>query len=334
VEVAIQVPVRVCDVGGWTDTWFAGRGRVCSLAVGPGVSVVARATPGRGQVAFELVDYQVEFGHDAVPAEHRLLAAAVGEAGALREDDVVLRIASAVPPGSSLGTSAAVCVGVIAALDAVRGQSRPPEALARAAHRAEVGHLGRESGVQDQIAAAHGGANLIVIDPYPAVSRQAVSLSAPTVRALDERLVHIAYGTPHDSSAVHEQVIAGLTQEGPAAARLEVLRARAADAADALAAGDVDRYGEVLTAATDGQAALHPALLSGDARELIEVARSHRATGWKVNGAGGEGGSISVLCRSEEEARAVGAEATRLGHRPLDLRLAPAGARAVPSRSA
>jgi D-glycero-alpha-D-manno-heptose-7-phosphate kinase len=37
-------------------------------------------------------------------------------------------------------------------------------------------------------------------------------------------------------------------------------------------------------------------LISQDARQVIEIARSYGALGWKVNGAGGEGGSITLLC--------------------------------------
>ncbi len=40
--VVATAPVRVADVGGWTDTWFGAPGRVCHLAVGPGVRVEAR----------------------------------------------------------------------------------------------------------------------------------------------------------------------------------------------------------------------------------------------------------------------------------------------------
>jgi D-glycero-alpha-D-manno-heptose-7-phosphate kinase len=29
---------------------------------------------------------------------------------------------------------------------------------------------------------------------------------------------------------------------------------------------------------------------------VIEIAREHGALGWKVNGAGGEGGSLTLLC--------------------------------------
>jgi D-glycero-alpha-D-manno-heptose-7-phosphate kinase len=44
------------------------------------------------------------------------------------------------------------------------------------------------------------------------------------------------------------------------------------------------------------QARLHPALISPDAWRVIEIARSHGAAGWKVNGAGGDGGSVTILC--------------------------------------
>ena len=79
----MHVPVRVCDVGGWTDTWFAERGRVCSLAVGPGVSVRASATPGDGAVTVDALDYDITFTVGSEPPEHRLLADAIREAGAV-----------------------------------------------------------------------------------------------------------------------------------------------------------------------------------------------------------------------------------------------------------
>jgi len=47
---------------------------------------------------------------------------------------------------------------------------------------------------------------------------------------------------------------------------------------------------------TEAQAQLNPALVSDDARRIIEIARAHGALGWKVNGAGGDGGSITLLC--------------------------------------
>lgn len=327
-RVRVDVPVRVCDVGGWTDTWFAGHGRVCSLAVEPGITVEAQVGTGSatGPVSITLVDFDLTFTVGAEPAEHRLLAEAVRESGATDGADVALTVRSAVPPASSLGTSGAVCVGVVAALDGLRGELRPPASLASAAHRAEAGRLGRESGVQDQVAAAFGGANLLAIGPYPEVEVHRLALPRAATEALQARLVHVAYGEPHDSSAVHGEVIAALTDEGPSAPRLERLRQVADDAAAALATADLDGYGRALTAATDAQAALHPSLVSPEAHDIIALARSCGASGWKVNGAGGAGGSLSILSaegrREELLERLHGA-----GLAPLDLRLAPAGAR-------
>lgn len=321
-SVTIAVPVRVCDVGGWTDTWFAERGRVCSLAVGPGVTVTASAQPGTGEVTIGLADGTTVVA-GAEPPEHRLLGAAVAEAGDLGALDVRIDVAAAVPPGSSLGTSAAVCVALVAALDAVRGDVRSASDLAAAAHRAETDRLGRQSGVQDQLAAAHGGVNLIEVDPYPRARVRPLAIPA----GLDGRLVHVAYGGAHDSSAVHEQVIAELEEEGAASPRIERLRQLALEAERALGAADLDAYGAVLTAATDAQASLHSALVSPAAHELIDVARSAEASGWKVNGAGGAGGSISILCREALDVERVADQARGLGHLPLDLHLAPRGAR-------
>ena len=62
-----------------------------------------------------------------------------------------------------------------------------------------------------------------------------------------------------------------LAGEGPSSPRLERLRLLADEAVHALVAGDLDGYGRVLTEATEAQAALHPALISDAAVELLEI---------------------------------------------------------------
>ena len=51
-----------------------------------------------------------------------------------------------------------------------------------------------------------------------------------------------------------------------------------------------------MIANTEAQARLHPDLVSADAWQVIDIAQRHGALGWKVNGAGGEGGSVTILC--------------------------------------
>ena len=81
--------------------------------------------------------------------------------------DLEITVRCALPAGSAAGTSAAVVVALLGALDALTPGRLSPADIAAAAHRIETEGLGLQSGVQDQIASAHGGINLVVIDTYP-----------------------------------------------------------------------------------------------------------------------------------------------------------------------
>jgi D-glycero-alpha-D-manno-heptose-7-phosphate kinase len=64
---------------------------------------------------------------------------------------------------------------------------------------------------------------------------------------------------------------------------------------DAVYAAEFSALGRSMARNTAAQAALHPDLVSKDAATVIDVAKQHGALGWKVNGAGGEGGSVTLL---------------------------------------
>jgi D-glycero-alpha-D-manno-heptose-7-phosphate kinase len=236
-------------------------------------------------------------------------------------------VASSVPPGSGLGTSASVVVALIAALQALAGDVADPATLARAAHEIETVDLGFQSGVQDQIAAAYGGSNLITVDRYPEVNVRALDPAPATWDALARRIVTVYLGAAHRSSAVHETVIAHLTaaNEEPL---LAPLRAAAKRAAAALVAGNLGGYGQAMIANTDAQAALHPSLVNPVARQVIEVAERHGAAGWKVNGAGGDGGTVTIV--GPDDAGELGHVLTSIaGLTVVPLRPAREGARIV-----
>lgn len=55
--IRAAAPTRICDIGGWTDTWFAGHGKVFNLAVFPTVDVTVNVhRPGvlAGRVALDV----------------------------------------------------------------------------------------------------------------------------------------------------------------------------------------------------------------------------------------------------------------------------------------
>ena len=46
---ACVAPIRICDNGGWTDTWFAGHGKVFNIGVYPYVEVQIEVLPREAQ---------------------------------------------------------------------------------------------------------------------------------------------------------------------------------------------------------------------------------------------------------------------------------------------
>ncbi len=338
-----RAPLRINDLGGWTDTWFAGSGRVLNLAVRPSVEVEIRVFPNprrtsaRVEIRAENYGERFAFNPDRPKKEpHGLLQYAVASLPPESGVRLEISIYSGVPAGISVGTSASVCVGLIGALDELRGGKAGRKTIARLAHLVETRGLGLQSGLQDQIAATWGGISLIEMSAYPKARVSPVRLAPGIRNELERRLTLVYLGAPHRSSSMHEEVIAALEAGGPgmkfirAMARIPVL------ARKRLEAGDFEAYGEAMIRNNEGQRGLHPGLISRDADAIAAVARTFGAAGWKVNGAGGEGGSLTILAsasdaKRREMIRAI--EGLGRGIRVIPISLARTGVEAwtVPS---
>jgi D-glycero-alpha-D-manno-heptose-7-phosphate kinase len=307
--ITATAPIRICDLGGWTDTWVARRGCVLNIAVEPLVEVQLQVWPrdtSRPAVTIEAANYGMRYAPDLDAAEwgpHPLLEGALRTIRPPADVETVATVRSAAPSGASTGTSAAVLVALVGALDRLVGGRLSPAEVARTAHDIETRVLRQQSGVQDQLASAHGGINFIAITDYPRAEVQPLAVPDETRQALDRRLVLIYLGRPHHSSAVHERVIADLERRGPHWAPLEALRAAAVAGREALVAGDLVAFGKAMCDNTEAQAALRADLVHPDVRGLIALAERHAASGWKVNGAGGDGGSLTLLTADSCDSR-------------------------------
>jgi D-glycero-alpha-D-manno-heptose-7-phosphate kinase len=328
----VTAPVRIADVGGWTDTWFAGSGRVCSLAVRPGARVVF--TPGQDTSDERVVEMRVDLTGEAyridrvaltggvLPGRHPVLEAAV--AALAPPVSVRIDVAADVPAGSGLGTSASVTVALLAGLARLREMDLSPAELAAMAHGVEL-RVGLESGVQDQWAAAHGGIGDIAVD-YPGARHTPIEPSPSVLAELDARLITVYLGRPHSSSQVHEEVIAGFATHDPSL-ELDRLRSAAGHAADALLLGDLDAFGAALVDAHETVRSFHPSLICATADAVAEVAGRHGASGWKANGAAGDGGTVTIVGSADAARRAAMIEtlSTLDGVAVLDLHLSADG---------
>jgi len=332
-------PIRICDLGGWSDTWFAKHGSVLNIAVKPYAQCLLECSEvPEGQERFFIsVDdygerYQID-PHNVTFGNHPLLDACVKSLEIPHGLDVEVSLHSAVPGGSSTGTSAAITVALLGALDCLtRSQRRmTPHELANKAHSVETVHLKQQSGIQDQLCSAYGGVSYIEMDAYPHSVVTRVPVAEATLKELDSRLNLIFLGKPHYSTSVHQTVIKGLV-DGVGGDKLEPLRQEARRGRDALVAGDLKAFGEAMIRNTEGQANLNPALVSLKAVQVFEIAKRYGALGWKVNGAGGDGGSVTILSGGDENAqKEMLAEIAAMGEgvRNIGIRLDPSGMRVI-----
>ncbi len=321
-------PIRVCDNGGWTDTWFARRGAIFNIAVYPCAEVQVQVfEDGPPGIVLHAEDYAERYALAPPPSPwgpHPLLEAAIAYMKVPEQLRLEITIHSEAPTGAGTGTSAAVAVALVGALDALTPGRLTTHEAAYAAQKVETEMLHRQCGIQDQLASAYGGISYIEMFDYPWATVSSIRLPDARWWELERRLVLIYLGRSHDSSAVHEQVIRELEDAGPECPPLEDLRKTASRSRDALYAGDFVALGRAMIENTDAQARLNPALVGTEATRVIAIAREHGALGWKVNGAGGEGGSITLLCdahspRKRELIRAVEASDPNFRHVPTHL---------------
>ena len=305
-------PIRICDNGGWTDTWFAGHGQIFNIAVYPYAEVQIEVYPSRDRKDRIIINAE-NFGERYVMGRerktwdrHPLLEAAITFMGIPRDMAYEVTIFSEAPSGGSTGTSAAVTVALIGALDRLTPGHLTPHEVASAAQRIETELLQQQCGIQDQLCSAYGGINYMEMFNYPHASVSSIILPNSTWWELERRLALIYLGASHSSSQIHEMVIRELENAGPDSPKLDALRKTAPLSRDALYAGDFEALGKAMIDNTEAQRRLHPKLVSSDVDRVVEIAKAHGALGWKVNGAGGEGGSLTLLCSNRSyEKRAM-----------------------------
>ena len=302
--VHAKAPCRICDIGGWTDTRFAEYGAVFSIAVWPGVEVTME----------ENLNY---------PAESTLspVGAAVLKVLEMEAPSSSISVQKDMRPRSGTGTSAAIIVAVIAALDKWRGGHMGPALIATAAHRVEAEELGIECGIQDHLAAAFGGVRFYSISEYPLFDE--CEWFSPNL--MQDRLILAKvpnYGEPRYSSDIHKRVIDVIT--GPNDEILDELRRLADRARAAYERGGLYKFGQIMSRNTEAQSKLDYQSVAPFAGVINEM-RMSGAVGCKVNGAGGPGGTITILAESSDHKTAIEKALRRFPVEIIDFTIAEGG---------
>ena len=210
-------PIRICDNGGWTDTWFAEHGKIFNIGVYPYAEVqiaVYDAAEVENRIVINAENYGERYVVDPELHSsqhgwnrHPLLEAAIEYMRIPDDLAFEVTIYSEAPAGASTGTSAAVTVALIGALDSLTPGQMAPHEVALAAQKVETELLGQQCGIQDQICSAFGGLNFIDVTQYPHASVSQIQIPNSIWWELERRLVLIYLGKSHHSSQTHEMVI-------------------------------------------------------------------------------------------------------------------------------
>jgi D-glycero-alpha-D-manno-heptose-7-phosphate kinase len=211
------------------------------------------------------------------------------------ESGVRVSTQSRVPAGSGLGGSSALAVVVAAAAARAVGRELEPSGLWRLTRDAEAQAIGVPTGVQDYIAAIHGGVMEIALLPGGIRTER---LATDPAR-VEESLVLVNAGVTRFSGINNWEVFRSQI-DGDDGVRdcLHRICGAAGRLRDALRAGRFDEVGRLMEDEWEARKGLAPGVSSPEIERIVELARSHGGAG-KACGAGG-GGMVALWVPPEE----------------------------------
>ena len=299
-EVVARAPVRICDIGGWTDTWYNPEGAVFNFCVDlysyvriieNGKDLIRIIAENLGKTleikSFEKIEYNGELD---------LLKAAVRRLEIKEGLDIYVKAEA--PPGCGTGTSASIAVTLISALATYKGFGFSKNEISILAHKLETEELGLESGVQDQYAASFGGLNFMEVK-YPNVNITNVKVSEKRKFELESQFI-LVYLSSRSSSKMHRAVIENYKKGDPNTLNsFDIMKECAYEMKNAITS-DINEVGRVMNRNWEAQKKLHPLMVNPLISKAEEISKNNGAIGFKCNGAGG-GGTITILARRGHE---------------------------------
>jgi D-glycero-alpha-D-manno-heptose-7-phosphate kinase len=210
-------------------------------------------------------------------------------------------LASQIPPGTGLGSSGSVAVCLINGLAAWQGMALTSPEVAERACYVEIEKMGMPVGRQDQYASAFGGLNCITFTA-DGVTVEPLQVSEATRHALEQRLMLFFTGSSRQSSNIlRYQKQKGEEGDSRVIERLLTIKELGLAIREALEAGDLATFGELMHRSWVQKRSLAPNISNQAIDAVYELARSKGAVGGKITGAGG-GGFLMLYCEEAHQA--------------------------------
>src|ERR1700752_4324617 len=249
----VRSPVRISFGGGGTDLpsyYERFGGAVVSAAINKHFYTVL-AKRGDGKIQIISADLRtVETWQDIARMDIRGSAleiplAVLKEFG--RDISVDLFLASEIPPGTGLGSSASVCVNLTKMLATYSHISLSKYELAERAFHVARNGFGLTVGQQDEYASAFGGLNFISFHQDGTTHVETLNLEPDLVRELQSTLLLLFTGASHHSwTILEEQDKSTRSMDTGMVEYLHEIRKLAQPMKDALLAGELSQFGLLL----------------------------------------------------------------------------------------
>ncbi len=212
------------------------------------------------------------------------------------EVSVNLFLASEIPPGTGLGSSASVCVNLTKLLATYHQLSLSKYDLAERAFHIARNVLGRPVGKQDEYASAFGGLNFISFFRDGKTLVEPLHLEPDLARELQSSLMLFFTGESHHSwTILKEQEESTRKTGGSSVEYLHEIRKLAEPMKAALLAGELNQFGRLLHEGWEIKKRLSSKMSNSHIDEMYETALRNGAVGGKITGAGG-GGFLLLFC--------------------------------------
>lgn len=304
----VRSPVRISFGGGGTDLpsyYEEFGGDVLSVTINKYFyTILGKRTDGRVQIISS--DLRVfETWHDIAGMNARGSAleiplAVMKDLGS--DISVDLFLASEIPPGTGLGSSASVCVNIVKTLTTYLHRRLSKYELAEQAFHVAHNVLSKHVGKQDEYAAAFGGLNFISFAPDGGTLVQPLDLEGAVLRELQSNLMLFFTGSSHDSwSILSEQDKSTRTHDHSTLVALHEVKALATRMRQALQRSELHEFGKLMHEGWQSKRRISAKISNPRIDELYALALDCGALGGKITGAGG-GGFLLLYCERPYQA--------------------------------
>ena len=315
----VRSPVRISFAGGGTDLpayYEQFGGAVLSAAINKYFyTILGKRDDGRIQViSSDLRVFETWRDIETKTIERTGLEIPLAVLKDLRRDiSLDMFLASEIPPGTGLGSSASVCVNILKAVTTYIHHPLSKHDLAERSFHIARNVLGHHVGKQDEYAAAFGGLNFIIFHPDGTTWVDPLDLDADLMRELQSNLLLYFTGSAHHSwTILEEQEKSTRGHTGSAVEALHEVRVLADRMRRSLQAGKLTCFGSLLDEAWQAKKRVSSRISTSRIDMLYQLAREHGALGGKITGAGG-GGFLLLYCEQDHR------EAVRLAMAAEDI---------------